>query len=593
MGVKGGGDDPWAAVVDLAGTAHYDVLGLPREATQGEVKAAYRKAARAHHPDKGGDAAVFAKVRLAFEVLGDPARRATYDALGGEHAYRCIPGVTLRARGGEGVLLDDMERLGMHVDGGTQLVVLCEVCGRPSNKVCYACECRYCDFCARKLHWKGNVGLHYPVSSAPGSMAKKIAEKELEEKRIEDAKRRQLEDPNFRNEAELRELRVFKEAAADVYHGGCGGTSVLTLADSSTRSSSTRTAATPHHHRRYDHRLARYYMWAQTNRHVHVAIHVPTGYADRAMHVEVMGGALGILKVQPEDSPPVVERQFAFPIDQGAPVETCQSKDKRRVTLSFTKARPGEVWQRLFEGDPDYARCMEPPYRLEESPSEVVLEVELPFWIEASDVRVDVTSRGLELKVNGELENLRRTFWKDPESGDSKAGSSNKLNKGDVILAEETAWSLDKEMRPDTGENFNLLMVCMVKRAPTKTERQYKRNDVQDNRYAVSDANPSNCKGVRLFTEDQDDFGLEDDLMALCFLETGSTWRPAKPWNKYWDIPKGAGRTGDYATEDARVDRVEALPERARAALDQLLRMDEKEEDDNIAGHQGEATWDD
>ena len=66
------------------------------------------------------------------------------------------------------------------MNGGAQLVALCEVCGRPSTKVCYACTCLYCDFCSRKLHWKGGVGLHYPVSDAPGSMRRKIAEKQLE-----------------------------------------------------------------------------------------------------------------------------------------------------------------------------------------------------------------------------------------------------------------------------------------------------------------------------------------------------------------------------------------------------------------------------
>jgi hypothetical protein len=103
-----------------------------------------------------------------------------------------IQGVTPRANGGEGVLLDDLERLGMQIDGGTQLVALCEVCGRPSTKLCYACTARYCDFCSRKLHWKGSVGLHYPVTDSPGSLSKKIAEKQLEDKRVEDAKMRQL-----------------------------------------------------------------------------------------------------------------------------------------------------------------------------------------------------------------------------------------------------------------------------------------------------------------------------------------------------------------------------------------------------------------
>jgi len=36
--------------------------------------------------------------------------------------------------------------------------------------------------------------------------------------------------------------------------------------------------------------------------------------------------------------------------------------------------------RRYLEGDPDYARCMEAPYRLDESQAEAVMELELPFW---------------------------------------------------------------------------------------------------------------------------------------------------------------------------------------------------------------------
>src|SRR5690606_18764249 len=60
------------------------VLGVPRGATAEEIKAAYRRAARASHPDlHPGDATAherFKRVQLAYEVLGDPARRAAYDA---------------------------------------------------------------------------------------------------------------------------------------------------------------------------------------------------------------------------------------------------------------------------------------------------------------------------------------------------------------------------------------------------------------------------------------------------------------------------------------------------------------------------------
>ena len=78
---------------------------------------------------------------------------------------------------------------------------------------------------------------------------------------------------------------------------------------------------------------------------------------------------------------------------------------------------------------------------------------------------------------------------------------------------------------------------------------------------------------MRLFAEDQDDFGLEDDLMALCFLETGATWRPAKPWDNTGAAEGHRKEAGDSAEQDARVDTVEALPRGARAALDQMLRM--------------------
>jgi len=67
---------------------YYQSLGVPRTATQAEIKRAFRKLARQHHPDvKPGDRAAeqrFKDVNEANEVLSDPAKRKQYDALGAD-----------------------------------------------------------------------------------------------------------------------------------------------------------------------------------------------------------------------------------------------------------------------------------------------------------------------------------------------------------------------------------------------------------------------------------------------------------------------------------------------------------------------------
>ena len=60
----------------------YDVLGVPQNATTDDIKRAYRKLAREHHPDKGGDAEKFKKVQEAYEVLSDPEKRQKFDRFG-------------------------------------------------------------------------------------------------------------------------------------------------------------------------------------------------------------------------------------------------------------------------------------------------------------------------------------------------------------------------------------------------------------------------------------------------------------------------------------------------------------------------------
>jgi curved DNA-binding protein len=67
---------------------YYETLGVPRTATQEEIKRAYRKLARKFHPDlqpaaeRAQAAERFKEINEAYEVLSDPDKRAKYDALG-------------------------------------------------------------------------------------------------------------------------------------------------------------------------------------------------------------------------------------------------------------------------------------------------------------------------------------------------------------------------------------------------------------------------------------------------------------------------------------------------------------------------------
>ena len=63
----------------------YDELELPKNCTSEEIKHKYRILAQIHHPDRpGGNEEKFKRIKLAYETLGDPTKRAHYDSTG-EH----------------------------------------------------------------------------------------------------------------------------------------------------------------------------------------------------------------------------------------------------------------------------------------------------------------------------------------------------------------------------------------------------------------------------------------------------------------------------------------------------------------------------
>ncbi len=518
--------DIWDAVDDLRGDAHYRALDVETTATAAEIKRAFAKRARECHPDKGGDAETFAAVRKAFETLIDPKARATYDALMKEHQYRYIRGVTKRAVGGEDALLDDIERLGLeNVCAATQLVTLCEVCGRPSTRVCYACTALFCDFCERKMHWKGSVGLHWPVQRVDGKMAKELGERQLEEKMKEDGERAMREDPNYRTDAELQTIRTFKETAAMVYHPD------------------------GRHKRKYDVGLAQHYMWAQSMRSVYIAINVPTGYADKELHFDFTGQTV---LVQPEDSFPILDRVLANVVDTRYPAEIMQTEDRRFAMIEIRKRKIGEDWKKVFEGDSDYARCMKPLYTLTESNKEVVMEFELPFWKESDDVTVEITNEFIHVKVMGEFD-MKREFWQKSQNEEKKD-----VEKWQPLDVDECTWSLDDGFERDSGDPCKTLMILLQKPDPTHEENEFQRGERSDNRNIYKH---DERHGARFFRDDGDQYSLEILLQAALFVDTGSTWHQPTPAEAY----KPPYMTGHYIKEFGK------LPKQVQTIIGDLL----------------------
>jgi molecular chaperone DnaJ len=97
----------------MSNVDYYELLGVGRDASQEQIKRAYRQAARKYHPDVNPDPeaeARFKDISKAYEVLSDPERRARYDRFGVEDGASVGPGFGF-GQGG----LDDL--LGMFMDG--------------------------------------------------------------------------------------------------------------------------------------------------------------------------------------------------------------------------------------------------------------------------------------------------------------------------------------------------------------------------------------------------------------------------------------------------------------------------------------------
>jgi len=65
---------------------HYQTLGVAENASQDDIKKAYRKLAMQHHPDRNnGDDTKFKEIQIAYDAVGDEQKRQQYDKIGRAH----------------------------------------------------------------------------------------------------------------------------------------------------------------------------------------------------------------------------------------------------------------------------------------------------------------------------------------------------------------------------------------------------------------------------------------------------------------------------------------------------------------------------
>ena len=87
---------------------YYKTLGVARNASADEIKKAFRKLARTHHPDAGGDEAKFKEINEAYEVLSDEKKRALYDQYGTANENQIPQGWGGGYGGGQGFSVEDI-----------------------------------------------------------------------------------------------------------------------------------------------------------------------------------------------------------------------------------------------------------------------------------------------------------------------------------------------------------------------------------------------------------------------------------------------------------------------------------------------------
>ena len=472
----------------------YEELGIQPSATEQEVRAAYKKKALVHHPDRNGgvQSDEFLRVKSAFDTLIDPDRRRNYDAFHDTGEFK-RDGRPMSAKEAAWLVDQQKRSWGVKEIHPFAVCILCDSCPCPADAVCDGCGMTYCQLCVRKMHCRGGMQPHYPLKSSTKfseDLKKQGLEKEREHKLLKGNTNQWLmHDEDFRMQRDVYRYRAKNEMPE----------------------------------------MCWYYAWGQTRYTVHLAFWLASEDNDADVEFSVTEDGKQRISITPHDNPQLLDRVFAYEVNTSRSGEAFTFGNMHCMTFVMLKAHPGQRWRRLFEGDSEGLRehaLSEPPHTVSETQVEgfkpvnhyrvagrketesewyeVVVNVPIPEACERKHLNVTLEGTRLAVRVAGWMEwerklHSRSISWEDKHHSQTHVDMQN------------STWLMTR----DEERDFKCVQFVLSEWQEGANKNQ--ESDIR--RQLESD------KG-KIILEDADPLHMYDLVEAEMYLRAGAVFKP-------------------------------------------------------------------